>query len=322
MSSGATSLSFVLDPLDNNRLANLCGPCDEHIHQLERSLGVQILRRGNSFNVQGLETRAQVANRVLETAYRDSLREPITRAKLHMMIQTISPTEEPVATEAPVIIRTRRISVKAQGASQVRYIHNLRSRDVSFGVGPAGTGKTYLAVATAVEALLSEKVKRLVLVRPAVEAGEKLGFLPGDLAQKIDPYLRPIYDALHEMLGPEQVAALLERNVIELAPLAYMRGRTLNEAFVLLDEAQNTTPEQMKMFLTRLGFGSTAVITGDGSQVDLPAGQRSGLGHALSLLDGVEGISITRFTSVDVVRHALVQRIIDAYELGDSACRR
>ena len=305
---------FELEPADNVRLANLCGPFDEHLRQLERSLGVCIDNRGNRFQVHG--TRAKAASRVLKRLYSATERESLTAGAVHLHLQESGMDDLLDSHGEPreVEVRTRRSRIRTRGAHQRHYVGNIRERDVSFGIGPAGTGKTWLAVACAVEALESEGVRRLVLVRPAVEAGERLGFLPGDLAQKVDPYLRPLYDALYEMLGFDRVARLIERNSIEIAPLAYMRGRTLNESFIILDEAQNTTIEQMKMFLTRIGFGSKAVITGDVTQIDLPRGQVSGLVHVQDVLRNVEEAGFTRFTSRDVVRHRLVARILDAYE--------
>ncbi|HYQ92346.1 MAG TPA: PhoH family protein, partial [Candidatus Competibacteraceae bacterium] len=272
--------------------------------------------RGNRFRVSGDRTAVDTATAVLQALYHSSQEETLNPARVHLFLQEAE-AEDAVTAEAEVaevVIRTRRGIVRGRGPNQQRYLNNMVRHDLNFGVGPAGTGKTYLAVACAVDALEREQVRRLVLVRPAVEAGERLGFLPGDMAQKIDPYLRPLYDALYEMLGYERVAKLIERNIIEVAPLAFMRGRTLNDSFIILDEAQNTTVEQMKMFLTRIGFGSTAVITGDITQVDLPRNVTSGLRHALDVLKDVDGISITLFTARDVVRHPLVQRIVSAYE--------
>ena len=304
---------FDLEPADNPRLANLCGPFDEHLHQLERELGVRIENRGSRFQVHG--ARAEVACRILERLYSATEEESLTAGTVHLYLQR-SGVDELLESEGPreIDIRTRRSRTRTRGAHQHHYVTNITQRDVSFGIGPAGTGKTYLAVACAVEALESERVRRLVLARPAVEAGERLGFLPGDLAQKVDPYLRPLYDALYEMLGFDRVARLIERQSIEIAPLAYMRGRTLNESFIILDEAQNTTIEQMKMFLTRIGFGSKAVITGDVTQIDLPRGQTSGLVQVQDVLKAVPEVGFTWFTSRDVVRHRLVARILDAYE--------
>jgi phosphate starvation-inducible PhoH-like protein len=308
---------FALDPEDNARLANLCGPFDEHLRQVELRLGVEINHRGGIFQVIGEDAPARAAEKVLRSLYATTGDESLTGARinLHLAESGIDAIIEP-STEGTqeVAIRVKRGVIKGRGANQARYLHAIATHDINFGVGPAGTGKTYLAVASAVEALEANRVQRLLLVRPAVEAGEKLGFLPGDLSQKVDPYLRPLYDALYEMLGFEKVAKLIERNVIEIAPLAYMRGRTLNDSYVILDEAQNTTVEQMKMFLTRIGFGTVTVITGDVTQVDLPRHTRSGLRHAIEVLRGVDGISFTFFTSRDVVRHPLVAKIVRAYE--------
>jgi phosphate starvation-inducible protein PhoH and related proteins len=310
--------SLTLEPASAERLANLCGQFDEHLRQIEQRMGVEINNRGGHFNLIGQEPEAlEAASSVLQGLYRAAGERVITPAQVHLFIQEIGadalpePDMEAVQT---VELRTRRGVIRGRGPRQMRYLHQIQTHDLAFGIGPAGTGKTYLAVASAVDALERESVRRLVLVRPAVEAGERLGFLPGDLAQKVDPYLRPIYDALYEMLGFERVGKLLERNVIEVAPLAYMRGRTLNDAFVILDEAQNTTVEQMKMFLTRIGFGSTAVVTGDVSQIDLPRNVTSGLRQLIEVLRDVDGVSFTFFNASDVVRHPLVQRIVRAYE--------
>ena len=315
-----THRDLALDPEDNERLANLCGPFDEHLRQIELRLGVEINHRGNLFRVIGAEHSTKLAAKVLRDLYDGTEDEPLTAHNLNLYLQE-SGIEELDARAAEgtqeITIKVKRGVVKGRGPNQQRYLHAIATHDINFGVGPAGTGKTYLAVAMAVEALESNRVQRLILVRPAVEAGEKLGFLPGDLNQKVDPYLRPLYDALYEMLGFEKVSKLIERNVIEVAPLAYMRGRTLNDSFVILDEAQNTTVEQMKMFLTRLGFGSNAVITGDVTQIDLPKHQTSGLRQAIEILRDVKGISFTFFTAKDVVRHPLVQRIVRAYEAFD-----
>ncbi|HUW53162.1 MAG TPA: PhoH family protein [Rhodanobacter sp.] len=308
---------FTLDPQDNARLANLCGPFDEHLRQIELRLGVEINHRGHLFQVIGEDVTTRAADKVLRTLYQATASEALTgaRVNLHLAESGIDAIgDASIEGIQEVVIRVKRGVIKGRGPNQARYLHAIASHDINFGVGPAGTGKTYLAVASAVEALEANRVQRLLLVRPAVEAGEKLGFLPGDLSQKIDPYLRPLYDALYEMLGFEKVAKLIERNVIEIAPLAYMRGRTLNDSYVILDEAQNTTVEQMKMFLTRIGFGTVAVITGDVTQVDLPRQTRSGLRQAIEVLRGVDGISFTFFTSRDVVRHALVAKIVRAYE--------
>lgn len=321
---------FTLEPADNQRLANLGGQFDEHLRQIERRLGVEINNRGNAFRVIGDATPIQAATQVLHALYHETTHTTLTPERVHLFLQEsgvealiASPEQsapEDTGATGDISIRLPRGAgaVRGRGYNQQRYLKNIMMHDINFGIGPAGTGKTYLAVASAVAALEQEKVRRLLLTRPAVEAGERLGFLPGDLAQKIDPYLRPLYDALYEMLGFERVAKLIERNVIEIAPLAYMRGRTLNESFIILDEAQNTTAEQMKMFLTRLGFGSVAVITGDITQVDLPRPRQSGLRHATDVLRDVEGISFTFFQAKDVVRHPLVQRIVTAYESFES----
>lgn len=308
----------MLEPVDNERLASLCGQFNQNLRLLERGLGIEIANRGNHFQLIGPARSIQIGERILTELYRHADEAPVAPRDIHLLLQA-SGVEELLDTEQPgqVAIRTRRAVVHARGANQRAYIEAIRRHDINFGVGPAGTGKTYLAVACAVEALEQDRVRRICLVRPAVEAGERLGFLPGDLAQKVDPYLRPLYDALYEMLGFEKVARLIERNVIEVAPLAFMRGRTLNESFVILDEAQNTTTEQMKMFLTRFGFGSTAVVTGDITQTDLPRTRESGLRHVLDVLREVDGISFTFFKSRDVVRHSLVARILDAYEAFD-----
>jgi phosphate starvation-inducible PhoH-like protein len=308
---------FSLEPEDNIRLANLCGPLDEHIRQIELRLGVEIDHRGATFRVIGDDVTARAGEKVIRALYTVAAEETLNGAviNLHLAESGIDALADQAAESTQeVVIKVKRGVIKGRGPNQARYLHAITSHDINFGVGPAGTGKTYLAVASAIEALENNRVQRVLLVRPAVEAGEKLGFLPGDLSQKIDPYLRPLYDALYEMVGFEKVAKLIERNVIEIAPLAYMRGRTLNDSYVILDEAQNTTVEQMKMFLTRIGFGSVAVITGDVSQVDLPRNIRSGLRHAIEVLRGVDGISFTFFTSRDVVRHPLVAKIVRAYE--------
>jgi phosphate starvation-inducible PhoH-like protein len=311
------TLDLELAPEDNARLANLCGPLEQHLRHIERRLGIEINNRGMCFRLIGDGTAVRVGDELLRSLYADTADEVLTPESIHLTLRELGADEIALATEErlpELAIRTKRGLVKARTPNQQEYLHAIQRHDINFGVGPAGTGKTYLAVACAVEALEADRVRRLLLVRPAVEAGERLGFLPGDLAQKIDPYLRPLYDALFEMLGFEKVHKLMERNVIEVAPLAYMRGRTLNDAFIILDEAQNTTPEQMKMFLTRIGFGSTAVITGDVTQVDLPRGQPSGLRQGVEILKDVEGISFTFFNARDVVRHALVARIVHAYE--------
>ena len=311
------SITLTLEPADNRRLASLCGQFDEHLRQLERRLHVEISNRGNQFQIQGADDGPELAGEVLQHLYEATREAPMTPERVHLYLQQAGLEVlrgRKDEQEAGPVIQTRRSMVKARGAHQLDYIRNILEQDINFGIGPAGTGKTYLAVACAVQALEREQVRRLVLVRPAVEAGERLGFLPGDLTQKVDPYLRPLYDALYEMLGFERVAKFIERSVIEIAPLAFMRGRTLNDAFVILDEAQNTTVEQMKMFLTRIGFGSTAVVTGDITQIDLPKGVKSGLKHAIEVLKNVEDIGFTWFDARDVVRHPLVKKILHAYE--------
>jgi len=318
MSSSAMSRDVLLAPADNVRLVELCGPLDEHLHLIETRLGVEVRRRGNRFQIIGLPAAIKRAETVLQGLYVRAQREPVDSERVHIALQELDmdASAEAGSESDELKVRTSRGAVRARGANQTEYLNNVRTHDLTFGIGPAGTGKTYLAVACAVEALQSDKVRRIVLVRPAVEAGERLGFLPGDLSQKVDPYLRPMYDALYEMMGFERVAKLIERNVIEVAPLAFMRGRSLNDSFVILDEAQNTTNEQMKMFLTRIGFGSKAVVTGDITQVDLPNSKQSGLRTVIDILRGVRGIAFTMFTSRDVVRHPLVQRIVQAYEAG------
>ncbi len=311
------SQTLTLSPENNEQLANFCGPFDEHVREIERRVGVEIANRGYVFQITGDDAPVRVALRLLQALYEQAGEAILTREAVFMAIKDHDAESASLAAAErahEVVIRTKRGVVRGRGANQVRYLHSIATHDINFGIGPAGTGKTYLAVASAVEALDHNKVQRLLLVRPAVEAGEKLGFLPGDLTQKVDPYLRPLYDALYEMMGVEKVTRLLERNVIEIAPLAFMRGRTLNDAYVILDEAQNTTIEQMKMFLTRLGFGSTAIITGDVTQIDLPRKDLSGLRHAIEVLKDVEGISFTFFQSQDIVRHPLVARIVRAYE--------
>ena len=309
------STEVLLEPVDNERLANLCGPLDAHLRQLERRLGVEINNRANNFRVIGSPITVEITTRLIEEIYAAGAHELITAEKIHLHLQGAN-IDEDVETNSSeeVSINTRRGVIKGRTTNQRLYLNNIQEHDINFGIGPAGTGKTYLAVVCAVAALEKDMVRRIVLVRPAVEAGEKLGFLPGDLVQKVAPYLRPLYDALYEMLGFEKVAKYIERNVIEVAPLAFMRGRTLNESFVILDEAQNTTVEQMKMFLTRIGFGSKAVITGDITQIDLPQGRKSGLRHVIDILNDEQGISFTIFKSMDVVRHPLVARILNAYE--------
>jgi phosphate starvation-inducible PhoH-like protein len=305
---------FDLAPPDNTRLANLCGPLDENLRLLEERMGVSLKRRGASFRITG--TRAHAAEDVIRELFEKTASEEISLERVHLALRD-SPDEPGALTaQEPVdgVVRVARGTIRARGRNQRDYLNNIRRSDLSFGIGPAGTGKTYLAVASAVEALQADKIRRIVLTRPAVEAGERLGFLPGDLTQKVDPYLRPIYDALYEMLGFDRVARYIERNVIEVAPLAFMRGRSLNDSYIILDEAQNTTPEQMKMFLTRIGFGSRAVVTGDITQTDLPAGKPSGLKHVINILRNTDGVAFTFFQAADVVRHPLVQRIVQAYE--------
>jgi phosphate starvation-inducible PhoH-like protein len=317
VSSDPSTREIVLAPADNVRLVELCGPLDEHLRLIEARLSIEVRRRGNRFQLVGMIEAVKRAESVLQDLYARAQREPVDSQRVHMALQALDMDGNNIdaGTDTDELkVRTARGAVRARGANQTAYLSNVRTHDLTFGIGPAGTGKTYLAVACAVESLQSEKVRRIVLVRPAVEAGERLGFLPGDLSQKVDPYLRPMYDALYEMLGFERVAKLIERNVIEVAPLAFMRGRSLNDSFVILDEAQNTTNEQMKMFLTRIGFGSKAVVTGDITQVDLPNSKPSGLRTVIDILRGVRGIAFTMFTSRDVVRHPLVQRIVQAYE--------
>ena len=321
--------TFSFEPFDNERLANLNGPFDAHLRSVELKLGAVIRNRGNIYELSGTEALCRKTEGVLRELYDLTEERALGEEDLFLVFKGVAgefswhDTRDADRTQVSpegdtanydVQIKTRKGTIRGRGDNQRKYLHQIATNDINFGVGPAGTGKTYLAVAMAVEALETNRVQRLLLVRPAVEAGEKLGFLPGDLIQKVDPYLRPLYDALYEMMGVEKVGRLMERNVIEVAPLAFMRGRTLNDAFILLDEAQNTTVEQMKMFLTRIGFGSTAVITGDMTQVDLPRHIRSGLRHAIAVLKGVEGISFTFFEAADVVRHPLVQRIVMAYE--------
>jgi len=311
----------ILEPNDSTQLATLCGPFDAHLRQIEKRLGITIRNRGNDFQLIGEDKIVHAAGELLSHLYREvSSGTHLTSDVVHLFLQE-SGVEALVRKEADGsddLVVTRKKSVRPRGANQIGYVRAIRDHDINFGIGPAGTGKTYLAVACAVEALEQERIRRILLVRPAVEAGEKLGFLPGDLSQKIDPYLRPLYDALYEMLGFERVEKLIERNIIEVAPLAYMRGRTLNDSFIILDESQNTTIEQMKMFLTRVGFGSTVVVTGDITQVDLPPKTKSGLRQVLDVLRDVKGISFTHFSPRDVVRHPLVQRIVEAYERHES----
>lgn len=314
------SINLTLMPDNAQRLANLCGRLNEHIHQIESHLALKIQQRGNVFNLSGSEDAIANGSALLESLYQATGQgETLNPNQVHLALQEVGgePGDDEPGPEQALLIKTPKGSVKPRSRHQRDYVRSIQRHDINFGIGPAGTGKTYLAVACAVEALVTERVNRLLLVRPAVEAGEKLGFLPGDLAQKIDPYLRPLYDALYEMLGFEKVGRLIEKNVIEVAPLAYMRGRTLNNSFIILDESQNTTTSQMKMFLTRIGFGSTAVITGDVTQIDLPKGTRSGLVHVSKVLAGIDDIGFTNFNARDVVRHRLVQRIVEAYDEYD-----
>ena len=316
-----THHNLTLEPNDGERLANLAGPFDQHLRQIEMRVGVEIANRGNVFRISGEGPKVKLAERVLRDLFDATAGESLDGAQVSLRLSEsgIQSLEAKGFEAQDVAVKVKRGTVRGRGANQQKYLHAIARHDINFGIGPAGTGKTYLAVAMAVDALNDSRVQRLVLVRPAVEAGEKLGFLPGDLTQKVDPYLRPLYDALYEMLGVDRVSKLIERNVIEIAPLAYMRGRTLNDSFVILDEAQNTTVEQMKMFLTRIGFGSVAVVTGDLTQIDLPRHVKSGLRDAVEVLGKVEGISMTFFEAKDVVRHPLVQRIVRAYEAREPA---
>ena len=322
MNAAQISRDVLLEPADNNRLANLCGQFDEHLRQIERRLEVEIASRGNRFRITGKPGAAEIGGNVLLSLFAMTDKERLDPERVHMLLQETFMDDTQmqataVANDDIVTIQTPRKLIRPRGVNQTDFLRNIRDHDLAIAIGPAGTGKTYPAVASAIDALENEQVKRIVLVRPAVEAGERLGFLPGDLSQKVDPYLRPMYDALYDMVGAERVTQLIERNIIEIAPLAFMRGRSLNESFVILDEAQNTSIEQMKMFLTRIGFGSCAVVTGDVTQIDLPAGQMSGLKNAADVLRNVKGIAFTYFNSRDVVRHELVQRIVEAYEEDD-----
>jgi len=341
-------LSFELLPEDNERLANLCGQFNEHIHQLEVYFDISIKCRSNFFNIKGKKENANAAMGVIKTLFAAADDEDLTPSSVQLYMSESAGAEDAAAAEDSVAedagtedrpatsgsiavsadqkdaairwsVKTRKGMISGRGYNQIGYLKQIKTHDLTLGVGPAGTGKTYLAVACAVDALDNDLVDRLVLVRPAVEAGEKLGFLPGDLAQKIDPYLRPMYDALYEMMGQDRVAKLIEKNIIEIAPLAYMRGRTLNDAFIILDEAQNTTIDQMKMFLTRIGFGSKAVVTGDITQVDLPHEKTSGLRHAMYILENIKDIGIIRFSARDVVRHPLVKKIVKAYDKDETS---
>jgi len=311
----------TLSPPDNRALANLCGPLDANLRQIEAALDVTITHRGGAFSIAGDAVQSARAAQALQRFYA-AAEKPLSVDDIQLGLVEISTqahARAPADDDGVPHLRTRRADLHGRTPNQVAYLKDITSHDITFGIGPAGTGKTYLAVACAVDALERDAVKRIVLVRPAVEAGERLGFLPGDLAQKVDPYLRPLYDALYDLMGFDKAAKLFERTTIELAPLAYMRGRTLNHSFIILDEAQNTTPEQMKMFLTRIGFGTKAVVTGDVTQIDLARGQKSGLVEAARILEGVRGIAFRHFTSADVVRHPLVQKIIDAYDRAAAA---
>src|SRR5262245_30988800 len=311
----SSTRELAFEPIDNARLSNLVGAMDETLHQVEQRLGVRVFRRGGELVISGDEPAVVKAEQVIHRLFDLSADEVLTPDRVHLCLQEAGMDDAPSEQSmAEVVVHTQRGGVRGRGPNQKQYLAQIKNNDCTFGIGPAGTGKTYLAVACAVDALQSDRVRRIVLVRPAVEAGERLGFLPGDMAQKVDPYLRPMYDALYDMMGFDRVARAIERNVIEVAPLAFMRGRSLNDSFVILDEAQNTSVEQMKMFLTRLGFGSKAVVTGDITQTDLPRNQLSGLKNAIEVLQGVEGVAFTMFTSKDVVRHPLVQRIVQAYE--------
>ncbi|MDB4307718.1 PhoH family protein [Gammaproteobacteria bacterium] len=328
MNAAIETREFLLEPANNNVLANLCGQFDENLRQIETRLDVRISNRGNHFRLVGTGDATSAGARVLHKLYAMASDQMLDAKRIHMCLQENfmnqvssddaagSPGDEQATVES--YLTTPRVRIRPRGASQASYVNNLRERELCFGIGPAGTGKTYLAVASAVEALEQGRVRRIVLVRPAVEAGERLGFLPGDMSQKVDPYLRPMYDALYEMIGFDKVARLIEKNVIEIAPLAFMRGRSLNESFVILDEAQNTSVEQMKMFLTRMGYGSRAVVTGDITQIDLPRHQLSGLRHVCKVLRDTDGVAFDFFTSRDVVRHPLVQRIVEAYDSYES----
>ncbi|MEO1888494.1 MAG: PhoH family protein [Cycloclasticus sp.] len=315
MNKHVITKNIRLKPADNKRLASLCGQFNDHLKQLEQRLAVDIKNRGDHFSIEGLEANVIAAVTALQDLYKSTDEDPLTPEKVHLQMQaTHMDINQSAEIDDSAVIHTRKKLIKPRGINQQAYVKSISVNDIVFGIGPAGTGKTYLAVACAVESLESEKVARIILARPAVEAGERLGFLPGDLSEKINPYLRPLYDALNEMIGVERVGRLIEKNIIEIAPLAFMRGRTLSDAFIILDEAQNTTPEQMKMFLTRIGFGSTAVITGDITQIDLPGHTESGLKLMPKILKNIQGISFTQFKGVDVVRHPIVQKIVSAYE--------
>lgn len=325
ISAKISNIQFELTPADNQRLVNLCGPVNQYLHQIEDYYDVKINCRSNQFEISGEGRRLKSVKNTLLTLYNVAGHETLSAETVQLYLNDHTQDDRVKAKNSDFEdgsdstgIKNRGGLIRGRGKSQQQYLEQIKTNDLTIGVGPAGTGKTYLAVASAVEALENDLVDRLILVRPAVEAGERLGFLPGDLAQKIDPYLRPMYDALFEMLGQQKVAKYVERNIIEIAPLAYMRGRTLNDAFIILDEAQNTTIDQMKMFLTRIGFGSKAVITGDITQVDLPRDKTSGLRHALKILTDIEGVGITQFHKDDIVRHPLVKKIVHAYEKDES----
>lgn len=323
MATSESIRHITLDPLDNHRLAKLCGQFDDNLRQIERHLGVEINNRGNKFEIIGIPKSVDKACDAIERLYEDAINDDINPAKVQIILKGMDVENyapKPVSNEKleHATIHLQNLTIKPRTPNQRHFLNMIQQYDINFGVGPSGTGKTFLAAATALAALETEQVSRIVLVRPAVEAGENLGFLPGDLTQKVDPYLRPLYDALYEMLGIEKVTRLIGKGIIEIAPLAYMRGRTLNDSFIILDEGQNTTKEQMRMFLTRIGFGSKAVITGDITQIDLPHNYDSGLRHAITLLREVEDIKFSFFTSTDVVRHPLVQQIIEAYERQDA----
>ncbi|MFT4926503.1 MAG: phosphate starvation-inducible PhoH-like protein [Phenylobacterium sp.] len=330
MSNKLNSQTFFLEPEDNQRLANLCGPFDENLKQIEVRMGVEVTYRGCEFKITGKAASCHASRDIVRALYVETQTVKgevgeITPDLVHLTIQqakTLEQEHSSALSGKQLLIKTKRGIIKPRNDNQSSYVSNILTHDITFGIGPAGTGKTYLAVACAVDALERQEVRRILLTRPAVEAGEKLGFLPGDLSQKVDPYLRPLYDALFEMLGFEKVEKLIERSVIEIAPLAYMRGRTLNDAFIILDESQNTTVEQMKMFLTRIGFNSRAVITGDITQIDLPRSQKSGLRHVIEVLEGVDETSFNFFQSKDIVRHPVVQRIVEAYESFESSQRK
>ena len=311
-----STLEFEINPIDNSILANLLGTFDSNIRSIENELNIQIKNRGNLFLLEGQKRKLPLGEKILIELHAIASKESIDKEKVHLVIKKIMNHQEKPSssTEQPTFIKTPRREIQTRNMNQYEYIQSIRNHDVTFGIGPAGTGKTYLAVAAAIESLQRQDVKRIILVRPAVEAGENLGFLPGDLSQKVDPYLRPMYDALYEMMGFEQVSNLIERRTIELAPLAFMRGRSLNESFIILDEAQNTTVEQMKMFLTRMGFGSKSVVNGDITQIDLPTEKKSGLEHALSVVLDIDKIASVHFSHKDVVRHRIVQEIVEAYE--------